>query len=196
MAEIPSPELAPEPSRRSLFRIGSAVLGTLIALVLAIPGAAYVLNPLLPRKKGKGDPKSPGEDAFQTLPVTLNDLTEGVPKEFPIIVKRQDAWVTYPPEPVGTVWLVKQAEGAKTPVLAFTSECPHLGCAIALAADGRGFFCPCHTSAFAMNGDRMNNVPPRGMDPLEVEIPAGPSEPIRVKYQRFRTMSEERIPLA
>ncbi len=179
-----------------LFRVGSAVLGTLIALVLAVPGAAYLLNPILPRKKGKSEEKGPETDSYQTLPVTLNDLAVGVPKEFPIVVKRQDAWVTYPPEPVGTVWLVRQEEGSKTPVLAFTSECPHLGCAITLAADGHGFFCPCHTSAFALTGDRLNNVPPRGMDPLDVQMSADPSQPIRVKYQRFRTMSEERTPLA
>ncbi|HEU5116676.1 MAG TPA: Rieske 2Fe-2S domain-containing protein [Isosphaeraceae bacterium] len=177
-------------------RFASVVLGTLIALVLAVPGAAYLLNPILPRKKGSSDEKSPGTDEFQTLAVTLNELAVGVPREFPIVVKRQDAWVTYPPEPVGTVWLVRQEEGTEPPVLAFTSECPHLGCAIALAADGHGFFCPCHTSAFALDGERLNHVPPRGMDPLDVQIPADHSQPIRVKYQRFRTMSEERTPLA
>lgn len=186
-----------EPSRRSVLRLGSALLGAFIALVLAIPGAAYLLSPVLPKKKGQGSAgESVSDDEFQTLPVTLDDLEVGIPKEFPIVIKRQDAWVTYPPEPVGTVWLVKQPEGSKDPVLAFTSECPHLGCAIVLAADGNGFFCPCHTSAFALTGERLNKVPPRGMDPLEVSMPGGPSRPVRIKFQRFRTMSEERIPLA
>lgn len=204
MSESPSslePQTSPpsaEPSRRSLFRLGSALLGGFIALVLLVPGAGYLLNPLLPRKK-KAAGDSPGDASdgeFQALPVTLDDLAVGVPREFPIVIKRQDAWVTYPPEPVGTVWLVRQPEGSRAPVLAFTSECPHLGCAIALAADGKGFFCPCHTSSFALDGERLNKVPPRGMDPLEIRLPVSSAEPIRVKYERFRTMSEERTPLA
>jgi Rieske Fe-S protein len=192
----PAAEPAVEPSRRSLLRIGTAVLGGLIALTLLIPGASYVLNPILPKKKGKGYNAGADDSAdFQPLPVSLDELEVGVPKEYPIVVKRQDAWVTYPPEPIGTVWLVRQPAGAKAPVLAFTSECPHLACAIALAADGNGFFCPCHTSAFGLDGERLNKVPPRGMDPLEVKLGA-PSDPIRVKFVRFRTMTEERIPLA
>ena len=60
----------------------------------------------------------------------------GVPRSFAIIKDRTDAWVKYPSEPVGSVWLVRQPAGAKPEVIAFTAECPHLGCAINLS-DGR-----------------------------------------------------------
>ena len=83
-------------------------------------------------------------------------------------------------------------------LVAYGQKCPHLACAINLSPDGKTFFCPCHTSAFALDGERINRVPPRGMDPLDVE-PFDPTDPdavVRVRFRRFRTMTEERIPLA
>ena len=53
----------------------------------------------------------------------------------PIIEATKDAWVTYPSEPLGSIWLVRLPEGAEPPLTAFTAECPHLGCAITLASD-------------------------------------------------------------
>jgi menaquinol-cytochrome c reductase iron-sulfur subunit len=175
-------------SRRRFYSVAANALGGLIALVVAVPGVAYLLNPILGRK---GDALG----GFRQLPVTLGELPVGTPRQFPIIEARDDAWVKYPPEPVGSVWLIRQPEGATEPVLAFTAECPHLGCSINLAADGANFFCPCHNSAFKLDGERLNNTPPRPMDRLEVETPEGPDEPIRVKFQRFRTQSKEKTPL-
>ncbi len=178
-------------SRRRFFEVGTKVLGGLIGLGLAIPGVAYLIDPL--RRKD-------GPSALRALPVTLAELQVDVPRQFPIVEARSDAWVQYPAEPVGSVWLVKQPEGAAEPVVAFTSECPHLGCAINLNADGRSFLCPCHTSAFKLDGERMNKVPPRSMDRLEVEVPKtadgrfDTAARIRVKFERFRAQSEEKIP--
>ena len=76
-----------------------------------------------------------------------------------------------------------------------TSECPHLGCAVNLTADGKSFLCPCHTSTFDLEGKPENQVPPRPMDRLDVEISKDEDPEIRVKFERFRSQSEERIPL-
>ncbi len=180
---------SPPMNRRGLFRLGSWTLAGMIKLAIVIPGVGYLLTPLL-RSKGAGG-------TFTPL-ARFADLKEGVPQSFPVIQARQDAWVVYPPEPVGTVWLVRQPEGSKEPVLALSAECPHLACAINLSPDRTEFFCPCHTSSFRFSGERVNQVSPRGMDPLEVE-PFDASDPnamVRVKFQRFRTMISERIPLA
>jgi quinol---cytochrome c reductase iron-sulfur subunit, bacillus type len=172
-------------SRRGFLGALTGALGGLIGLVLAVPGTAYVLSPL--RKRGR-------EGEYRTL-THLKELEVGAPQSFAIIEERQDAWVKYPPEPVGSVWLIRQPEGADPPVIALTSECPHLGCAVNLMADGKGFLCPCHTSAFELDGKPKNQVPPRAMDRLEVELTAGDDPEIRVKFQRFRAQSEEKIPL-
>jgi menaquinol-cytochrome c reductase iron-sulfur subunit len=171
--------------RRDFYRLGTVVLGSLMGVVLAVPGAAYVLDPLRRRLKAS---------EFQDL-ARLSDLTPGVPQAFPILAERQDAWVKYPREPMGTVWLIRQAAEAEPSVVAFTAECPHLGCSVNLAADAKSFLCPCHTSAFTFEGKPLNAVPPRGMDALEVELSTGSDPMVRVKFQRFRTMSKEKTPL-
>jgi menaquinol-cytochrome c reductase iron-sulfur subunit len=170
--------------RRNLLGLATVALGGLIAAVLAVPGVAYVLSPL--RRKGP-------DAAIHTL-TRISQLQVGVPRLFTIIAEREDAAVRYPPEPVGSVWLIRQPAGHEPPVVALQSECPHLGCAVNLKADRSGFLCPCHTSAFTFDGIPTNQVPPRPMDRLDVELTAGDDPEVRVRFQRFRTQIEERIP--
>jgi menaquinol-cytochrome c reductase iron-sulfur subunit len=172
-------------NRRDFYRYSTIALGNLVALALAVPGVAYLLDPL--RRKSR-------QGGFDTI-TRLGQLTVGSPQAFPIIDERQDAWVKYPREPIGSIWLIRQPEGAKEPVIAFTAECPHLGCAVNLAADGKSFLCPCHTSNFAFDGVPLNQVPPRGMDRLDVKVTTSEDPEVQVKFQRFRTQSEEKIPL-
>jgi Rieske Fe-S protein len=174
-------------TRRDLYRYGSFVLGGLIKLAIAVPAIAFLASPL--RRRGQA-----ASDAFETL-TSLSQLSVGVPRLFAIIQDQVDAWVRNPREPVGSVWLIRQPSGSNPEVIAFTSECPHLGCAINLAADGKSFLCPCHTSAFDFEGRPQNQVPPRPMDGLDVELTSDPDPKVRVKFQRFRTLAEEKIPL-
>jgi menaquinol-cytochrome c reductase iron-sulfur subunit len=146
----------------------------------------YLLYPLR-RKSRQGD--------FDSI-TRLGQLPVGVPQAFPIIDERVDAWVKYPREPVGSVWLIRQPAGAPEPVIALSAECPHLGCAVNLAPDGKSLLCPCHTSNFDFQGKPLNKVPPRPMDRLEVKLSTGDDHEVLVKFQRFRTQSEEKIPLA
>lgn len=175
-------------NRRDLYRYGTIALGSLVTLGLAVPGVAYVLDPVLRRGSR--------QEEFQTL-TSLSRLPVGVPTSFPIIEERQDAWVKYPREPISSVWLVRQPPcDSKVQVLALSSECPHLGCAVNLGPDGKSFFCPCHTSSFDLCGKVTNTVPPRPMDALEVRLTDDPDPQVQVKFQRFRAQSEEKIPLA
>jgi menaquinol-cytochrome c reductase iron-sulfur subunit len=175
-------------TRRDLHRLGSLVLGGLIKLVVAVPSAAFLLSPL--RKTGK----AAEADVFDNV-TSLNQLKVGVPQSFGIVHDLVDAWVKYPQEPAGSVWLIRQPDGVEPPVIAFTAECPHLGCAIGRSADGKGFFCPCHTSAFDMEGKPLNHIPPRAMDRLDVELSKDADPRVRVKFQRFQPLAEEKIPL-
>jgi Rieske Fe-S protein len=174
-------------NRRDFYRVGTIALGNLVALAIAIPGVAYLLDPL--RRKSK-------QGGYQRL-AKLSDLKVGEPRSFAVIEERQDAWVKYPREPVGSVWLIRRPAGSKPEVVAFTAECPHLGCAVNLAEDGtsKSFLCPCHTSRFDLDGKPENAVPPRPMDALEVEISADADPEVRVKFERFRTQEKEKTPL-
>lgn len=173
-------------TRRDFYRFGTIALSNVVALFLAVPGVVYVLDPLRKTSK-KGE--------FQRL-ARLSDLAVGVPRSFAVIDERQDAWVKYPKEPVGSVWLIRQPEGSKPGVVAFTAECPHLGCAVNLTPDSRRFLCPCHTSVFDLKGKPLNTIPPRGMDTLQVELSRDDDPEILVRFERFRTQEKEKTPLA
>jgi menaquinol-cytochrome c reductase iron-sulfur subunit len=172
-------------TRRDIFRFATMAVGTLMALLFAVPGVAYVLSPL----RNRDD-----EHLFETL-TKLKDLEVGVPRSFAVIKDVHDAWTRYPREPVGSIWLIRQPDGSPKPVIALSAECPHLGCPVILTADLKGFLCPCHTSAFDLEGTQKNDVPPRRMDDLEVQLGDGDNPEVRVKYQRFRTQREEKIPI-
>jgi Rieske Fe-S protein len=173
-------------NRREIYRVGTLALGGLMGLMLAVPGVSYVMTPILRTKEKQGD--------YQTL-ARLSQLAEGVPQAFAIIDERQDAWVKYPREPIGSVWLIRQPAGSNPEVVAFSTECPHLGCAVGLAGNGKSFLCPCHNSNFTFAGVRRNQIPPRSMDTLELKISADPDPQVRVKFQQFRTATEEKKPL-
>ena len=186
-AEVEQPiDRVPEIPRRGFLGFATIAVGTLMGLVLAVPGLAYLASPL--RRRGR-------EGGFVTL-TRLSQLEVGVPRSFTILADRQDAWVKYPQEPVGSVWLIRQPAGSAEAVLALSAECPHLGCAVNRDASGKGFLCPCHTSAFNLEGQPSNQVPPRPMDRLDVQLSPGSDPEVRVKFQRFRTQAKEKVPLA
>src|SRR5437763_12806830 len=162
---------SPEIPRRGILGFATLAVGTLMGLVLAVPGVAYLASPL--GKRGR-------EGGFVSL-TRLSQLEVGVPRSFTIIEDRQDAWVKYPQEPVGSVWLIRQPAGSTDPVIALAADCPHLGCAVNLDTSGKGFLCPCHTSAFDLGGHPKNQVPPRPMDRLHVEISRESDPEVRVK---------------
>jgi menaquinol-cytochrome c reductase iron-sulfur subunit len=175
----------PMNNRRDFYRTGTFVLGGLMTLALAVPGVAYLLSPL--RRKSAAT-------KIHEL-TSLDRLEIGVPQAFVIKEERNDAWIKYPREPVGLVWLVRQPPGASPAVIAFTAECPHLGCAVTLNDAKSAFRCPCHDSAFSFDGQPRNQIPPRGMDTLEVELTTGSDPKVRVRFERFRAQQQEKIPV-
>lgn len=189
-------------NRRDFHSWGTVFLGGIMSLALLVPGVAYFLDPIL-RKRAAASSSGGGSDGGaegaatgageEFVPLArLNDLKPNVPQAFPVIKARQDAWMNYPPEPVGSVWLIRDEDQT---VAAFTAECPHLGCAVNLAQDGKSFSCPCHNSGFDLSGNPTNEIPPRPMDSLEVAKLEGDNPLIRVKFQRFRTLSKEKVSL-
>jgi menaquinol-cytochrome c reductase iron-sulfur subunit len=180
-------------NRREFASFGTFVLGGLMSLVLAVPGAAYLLDPVLKGRKAG----SSGDEASGFTPLArLADLVEGIPQSFPVLAERQDAWVKYPKEAIGSVWLIRQPEGSSERVVAFSAECPHLGCGVNLAPDKHSFACPCHSSSFSIDGKPTNVIPPRPMDRLDVKLSDDADPEVLVRFQRFRSQAKEQIPLA
>ena len=57
--------------------------------------------------------------------------------------------------------------------LALSRTCTHLGCTVPWVEEKKRFICPCHSSAFDLNGDVIDPPAPRAMDLLEVRISNG-----------------------
>lgn len=181
------PELHERPPTRRGFMTHflAAAIGGLVGAVPMVSGLLFFLDPLIRKKKGSGG------DGFLRLPVSLDGLEiNGEPQLVKIIMDKVDAWNTYLKQPVGAVYLRRTD---KDKVVVFNQRCPHLGCAVDYKPAEKVYYCPCHTSAFDLGGEKLNDIPPRPLDALEVEV-RNNSE-VWVKFQNFRATTPEKIPV-
>lgn len=70
----------------------------------------------------------------------------------------------------GRFYLVRLADGG---FLALYRKCTHLGCAVPWEPAQGKFVCPCHASAFEMDGEVLNSPAPRPLDRFPVTIADG-----------------------
>lgn len=70
----------------------------------------------------------------------------------------------------GRFYLVRLADGG---LLALYQKCTHLGCAVPWEPQRGQFVCPCHASAFEMDGAVINPPAPRPLDRFPVTITDG-----------------------
>jgi menaquinol-cytochrome c reductase iron-sulfur subunit len=82
-----------------------------------------------------------------------------------------------------------RADGKLT---ALSTTCPHLGCAVDFDAAAGKFKCPCHRSAFTLDGTVEEGPSPRPMDALELQETDGL---VAIRFQRFRTGVSDKEPV-
>jgi menaquinol-cytochrome c reductase iron-sulfur subunit len=180
----PKPDPA-SPERRNFLTEGlSVIIGGLVGLVPAAAGLAVYLDPLR-RKSQVGN----------FVRVTSLDAlpNDGVPRKFPVLASKTDAWTKTAQTPIGAVYLRRTGE---TALQAFNVVCPHAGCFVDYMPERIGYFCPCHNSTFAQDGklSDANSPSPRGLDTLECEIRN--QKEVWVKFQNFQAGHAEKIPAA
>jgi Rieske Fe-S protein len=161
-------------------------------------GVGFFLDPLIRRRRSEAtdDASSSRQDdeGFVRLDIGLASLpVDGTPVSCRVLSDKTDAWNRFQNVEVGTVWLRRTSDES---VMAFSSICPHLGCAVDFRAAKGDFFCPCHTSAFNLDGERTNHIPPRGMDRLETRFKPETGDTIWLKYQTFLATTPEKIPVS
>ncbi len=175
----------PGPQRRGFLKqLCATAAGAVLGLVPFAAGLTVFFDPL---RRHSAAGRAVRVASLDALPA------DGVPRRFPVIEARVDAWNKIPAVPVGAVYLRRRA-GSQ--VEALSAICPHAGCMVNfIPALGR-FQCPCHNSIFTPEGRIADpaSPAPRGLDALEVSLRAG--NEIYVNYQRFAAGVAERIPVA
>ena len=178
------PTQPPNAERRDFFKkAAAAIISAIVGIFPALAGLTMILDPLR-RKSPAG-----GFVRVTSLAALPND---GVPRKFSVLADRTDAWNKFPQTPVGAVYL--RRTGEKT-AEALNVACPHAGCFVDYVAGRSGYFCPCHNSAFGLNGKITDpkSPSPRAMDTLEVEI-RNDAE-IWVRFQNYEAGKTEKIPV-
>ncbi|HWA97344.1 MAG TPA: Rieske 2Fe-2S domain-containing protein [Pirellulales bacterium] len=176
-----------EPRRGFVAKFLAVVIGAVATLLPVASGVAVLLDPLR-RKSGAGTARRI---------TTLDSLPDdGVPRQFPVLADRQDAWNRFPNEQIGAVYLRRLPGSDK--VEAFNAYCPHAGCFVAFKPERNQYQCPCHTSAFEVDGQRvMPCVSPRDLDSLACEVRTdGADREIYVDFMNFYSGIAEKKPKA
>jgi menaquinol-cytochrome c reductase iron-sulfur subunit len=172
------------PNRREFMKQAAAVgIGGAITLVPLAAGAAVLLDPL--RRKAAA-----GQMSFIT---SLESLpADGTPRKFAIFAARVDAWNKFPNAPVGAIYLRRAADKIE----AINVVCPHAGCFVDFRPTNKDFYCPCHNSAFGIDGSITDpkSPSPRGLDTLEVELRN--EKEVWVKFENYQTGTKEKKPAA
>ena len=172
----PTPLEAAPPRRSFLTQATAIVVGGLAGLVPFVSGVLYFLDPIVRHRKAAG-----GTVGFLRAANVSQLPTDGTPERFTLRADVHDAWTLYRNRVLGSVYLRLMPNGQ---VIAFNDTCTHLGCKVDYQASNKQFFCPCHQSAFDLDGIKKNKTPPRNMDDLVVEIRDGE---VFVEYQNFIT---------
>jgi len=69
-----------------------------------------------------------------------------------------------------TAWVVRTDQNN---VIAYAPSCTHLGCAYHWDDPSKTFVCPCHTSAFSLDGKVLTGPAPRPLDRFVTRVDNG-----------------------
>jgi len=143
-------------TRRSLLTAAMGAMWSAMAAAVALPAARYLL--WRPRREDSNQWVEAGE---------VGRLAPDQPLEMAFVRRRTEAWRTV--EEKATAWVVKHGNE----VLALSPACTHLGCAYGWNAAKRNFVCPCHASAFSIDGRVLAGPAPRPLDRYQTRVEGG-----------------------
>lgn len=175
-----------EDQRRGfLTKFAAAAFGGLTVAIPAFFAGGFFVSPLLKKKGAKDE-----FDGYYFVGALSNLSPGGAPQAFKITGTKKDAWTTFGEAALGSVYVHMGPGGELT---AFNATCTHLGCKVDYKPDTDVYLCPCHDSSFNLDGERNNEIPPRPMDSLDVEVRN--EDQIWVKFENFRAGTSKKIPV-
>jgi len=177
-----SPVTGVPPRRNFLTAAAAAVIGAIVGLVPLVSGLWVFADPL--RKKSA---------AGKFVRVAALDSISTQPQLFQVIADKVDAWNLYPQVPIGAVY-IRRLDTDPNQFQVLNATCPHAGCAVSFTKESDKFLCPCHNSAFEVNGETIDPcASPRRLDELtwKIEDEKG-QKSLWVEFQNFHTGREEK----
>jgi menaquinol-cytochrome c reductase iron-sulfur subunit len=126
----------------------------LIGAALSIPAALFLFLP--PKAKRRGNWIDLGD---------LSRFRPNWPEEVVFRQTRLDGWRVVSEE--ATAWVVVRSQEN---ILVFAPQCTHLGCAYHWDNGNHNFYCPCHSSAFSIDGHVLAGPAPRPLDRYTVRM--------------------------
>ncbi len=170
-------------TRRGFLKAATLAIGGLMGAVVAFPLVRYVFFPV--RRRVIADAGEPIDAIAESAlvpgaaPTRVELKASGV----------RNAWAVADDVPLGAAWVRKTESGE---VEALSGLCPHLGCAVDYDGERQSFRCPCHKSAFGVDGAKLSGPSKRGLDPLPVKVEDGR---VRITFVRYRPDISERKPV-
>jgi quinol---cytochrome c reductase iron-sulfur subunit, bacillus type len=147
----------PKTDRRTFWMAAIFGLPGVISAALAIPAALYLL--VKPKSQQKGTWVEAAD---------LSQLQVRKPEEVVFRRTRIDGWRVLTEK--ATAWVVKMDDQN---IVAYHPQCTHLGCAYHWDQKENNFICPCHTSAFSIDGKVLTGPAPRPLDRYAIRTENG-----------------------
>lgn len=144
-------------TRRSFLGWIIVGLSSIMAAVLGGSGIGYFISPIFKRK----------EEGWVDIG-SIKDFKPGAPSKVEFVQRRRDAWAAT--EQRSSAWVLTSNNRDFT---AFDPRCTHLGCPYRWEETKKQFLCPCHTAAFAIDGQVISGPPPRPLDRYPVKVVGG-----------------------
>jgi menaquinol-cytochrome c reductase iron-sulfur subunit len=166
--------------RRAFLKVGVGAIGAGLATIVVAPALRAVLWPL-----AADAAVTSGGDDF--VVVGKRRQFGAVPVRVDIYADRVDAWNRIKNVKIGSAWVVER-DGQ---LHAYSTVCPHLGCSVDYNAETSKFECPCHDSAFGLDGSHEAGPSPRSLDALEVDTSDG--QLISLRYERFKQGVQDKV---
>jgi menaquinol-cytochrome c reductase iron-sulfur subunit len=170
-------------TRRGFFAKAAMAIGGLVGVAVALPVLRYVFFPV--RRRVVSDSGAP-IDALDAKVLEAGAAPRLVQLK---ATQVRDGWAVSDEVSLGAAWVRKTANGE---VEALSSTCPHLGCAVDFDAQSNEFRCPCHKSAFTLDGAKISGPSKRGLDPLPVAVE---DDRVKITFVRYRADVAEREPV-
>jgi len=88
------------------------------------------------------------------------------------------------------VWIVRRTDQGRDRLFVLRAACTHLGCTTQWDPSLRQFICPCHGSAFSLDGERLRGPATRAMDRYAVRLTSDGFIEVRLESTVRRPQSE------